>query len=66
MKTVILSFLHKIDNEIYKAEDGKAKAFEYIKEGYPIRSSFYDKDADTVCITFGIKGATLLTEDEMI
>ena len=65
MKTVILSFTHK-DNEIYKADEGRKKAFEYIKEGFPIRSSFYDKEADTVCINFGSKGAILLTEEEMI
>ena len=66
MKTVILSFAHKADNEIYRADDGKKKVFEYIKEGFPIRSSFYAEDCDTVCINFGSKGSTLLTEDERI
>ena len=66
MKTVILSFTHKCDNEIYRAEDGAMKVLEYIKEDYPIRASFYDKDSDVVCINFGSKGAILLTEDERI
>ena len=65
MRTVILSFTHK-DNEIYKAVDGEKKVFEYIKEGYPIRSSFYDKEAGVVCINFGSKGSILLTEDERV
>ena len=65
MKTVILSFTHK-DNEIYKVDEGTKKVFEYIEEGYPIRSSFYDKESGIVCINFGSKGSILLTEDERI
>lgn len=65
MKTVILAFTHK-DNEIYEAEEGKKKVFEYIKEGFPVRSAFYDGETNAMCINFGSKGAILLTEDERI
>ena len=66
MKTVIISFNHKTDNEIYRAEEGAKKLLEYLKEGFPIRASFYDKDSGVLSVRFGSKGAILLTEDEEI
>ena len=63
MKTVFIHFMHKFENEEYQEAEGRAKVLEYISAGFPIRRSVYDKETDTVFITFGCKGAILQTEE---
>lgn len=58
-KTVFIHFTHKFENEEYQAEAGKARILECLREGYPIRSSFYDPEENVIYVTFGCKGAVI-------
>lgn len=57
MKTVIINLTHQFETEVHQEAEGKARVFELLCEGYPIRSTFYDKESNTVCIHFACKGA---------
>lgn len=63
MKEVIIHFMHQFENEVYQnKEEAAIKVFEYVTEGFPIRASIYDKESDTLCITFGCKGSIILED----
>ena len=61
--TVFISFNHCLDHKEYDTLEGAARVLNLIKEGYPIRRSYYDKESKTYFIRFGCKNSTIIEED---